>query len=50
MNASTFDFSGMTLQELLNVARNLALELWERSGPVKVVVVHIVTRVKSWFI
>lgn len=48
MNASTFDFSAMTTDELFQVIRALALELYNRCEPVKSVVVKAIKTVKSW--
>lgn len=50
MNAGTFDFSAMSVEQLLAVARELALEIWARSGVVRKVVVHVAKRIKGWFI
>jgi len=50
MNAGTFDFSAMSAAQLLELAKLLALEVWQRSGPVRKVVVHVAKRIKGWFI
>jgi hypothetical protein len=50
MNAGTFDFSAMSSEQLLALVKHLALEVWARSSGVRKVVVHVVKRIKGWFI
>ncbi len=48
MNASTFDFGSMTTEQLLQLARQLAYELYQRCEPVRSIVVKAIKTVKSW--
>lgn len=48
MNASTFDFSAMTTEELFRLVQRLAIEIYNRLGPIRVLVVRTLKTVKSW--
>ncbi len=48
MNAGTFDFSAMSTEELLRLVQRLAIELYNRCGPIKTLVVRTLKTVKSW--
>lgn len=48
MNAGTFDFSAMSIEELLRVVQALALEFYNRCEPIKSVVVKAAKVIKSW--
>lgn len=48
MNASTFDFSAMSTEDLIRLIQRIALEIYNRLGPVRVLVVRTLKTVKSW--
>jgi len=48
MNAGTFDFSAMTTEELFQIVRSLALELYNRCEPVTTLIVRTLKTIKSW--
>lgn len=49
MTTNTFDFSSMSTDDLLRLARALAYEMYQRCEPVRSFVSKAVKVVKSWF-